>query len=63
MSSFRGWTKSDLEAEVETLRVKLEDAHSIISEALGYGSVDNDAEEDEDDEEEGDFDEDDDEEK
>jgi hypothetical protein len=42
MSSFKGWTKSDLEDEVETLRAKLEDAHSIIAEALGYGELEDD---------------------
>ena len=51
MSGFTGWTKSDLEDEVETLRAKLEDAHSIISEALGYGEVESeDEDEDPDDE-------------
>lgn len=51
MSGFTGWTKSDLEDEVETLRAKLEDAHSIISEALGYGDVDSDDEDAEEDDE------------
>jgi hypothetical protein len=49
MSSLRGWTKSDLEAEVETLRGKLEDAHSIIADALGYGLADDDEQDDEED--------------
>ncbi len=62
MPSFRGWTKSDLAAEVEALRLKLEDAHSIIAGALGYGSVDDDEADDEDEEfvEDMEFDEDDD---
>lgn len=49
MSGFSGWTKSDLEDEVETLRAKLEDAHSVISEALGYGEVETDSDEDDED--------------
>ena len=51
-------TKSDLQDELEELRTKLEDAHSIIGEALGYDSTDDaeseerneDDEDDEDDE-------------
>lgn len=43
------WTRSDLEDEVENLRSKLEVAHSVISDALGYGDID-DEDEDEDEE-------------
>jgi len=32
-------TKADLEAQVEGLTEKLETAHSIISEALGYDDL------------------------
>ncbi len=46
-----GRTKADLEQENEDLRAKLEHAHDIISEALGYEDED-----DEDDEEEEDDD-------
>lgn len=41
-------TKSELEAEVEELRASLDQAHGILTRALGYDELEEDEDEDED---------------